>query len=247
MNYFFDKLLLLPTATVRQNTIVLHMSNTSRIMHRLYNSACQSPTPVHEQDPIEASFYHHCIVVSKIASSSGLRLCALTVFCIFLHRLVLTPTTLGSLYGQRYSCLSQRYKQRIRFIHVGLVIKSIILIVISPTLLVVLCLNGSNAWSTPFTRLSSLAPFDLFGLGPVLLSALYLFELILDDNMGLLGALHHISALLAMQGFFVWIMWFPAHDQASFETLKSATLIASLWSKLASLYSKPKRHDSAGS
>ncbi|KAJ6787153.1 hypothetical protein PWT90_05414 [Aphanocladium album] len=144
----------------------------------------------------------------KCSTFGPVQILGFVLFCSFLHRVVIRPSRLGSLYGRKYAVLAPEEQRRMAMLHIGIVMKVPAFAFLAVPLLLIL--SSGKTWTDSVGPLA-LALADLGTLSGAAFSALGLFDLVYSENIRLIyPLLHHLGTLVWYLGFSAILLVLPS-------------------------------------
>ncbi|KAE8378339.1 hypothetical protein BDV26DRAFT_281133 [Aspergillus bertholletiae] len=199
-------------------------------MEPLYSAGCKQVSAT-ALDPV----YLNCLTVTKSASRSGFLTSTILILCALLYRYIITPSLLSKLYGSSYTHLQPSQQKKFLLHHVGLVMKLLSLIfMLFPTFWVFI---RGHYWTDPFYHTSQITLGDVAFLSITMVSSLFIFQLLCEEETKLVHILHHICATLATQGLPIWGASTPVDQLSLFPSYTKVAELCLLWVLFSGVYS----------
>ncbi|OJJ08540.1 hypothetical protein ASPVEDRAFT_47683 [Aspergillus versicolor CBS 583.65] len=181
------------------------------------------------------SVYLTCLTLTKSSNHSGLLTSSILIFCALLYRYTITPAFLSKVYGSSYTRLQPSQQKKFRLHHVGLVLKMISLILIILPIFWVF-VRGFH-WSEPLYNNSRIDLGDLAFMSITTVAALFIFQMLFEEETKLVHIVHHICGILAIQGIQVWGVSIPVNRLLSLASFAKVAEMCLLWILFSGVYS----------
>lgn len=198
-------------------------------MNNIYSAGCKEYLDPSSQDAPTDSLYLECVVLSRASCLSGLVISCLLILCAFLYRYILTPSFFKKYYGGIYSDLQPRQRKNFHLRHIDCFLKIISLIcILRPVYLV---LMQGRHWFDPYYDGSNFALGDSAFIATETLAALFIFQLLCEEETKPVDAVHHVGGLLIILGYPAWTVSLPVGSSFTFVEAKAMAEICLLWGK----------------
>ncbi|KAE8359090.1 hypothetical protein BDV27DRAFT_162961 [Aspergillus caelatus] len=132
-----------------------------------------------------------------------------------------------SFYGPMYGALTAREQQRFCFHHVNVVLKGILLICVSSSIVQVTI--GGKEWTDPYYHNSSVTLWETSTFASYIVVAVSLLDLIYDTSLRRVYMVHHVGVLLAVQGLVFSIVNAPVERAQEMRYLGNMSEIGMFW------------------
>ncbi|KAE8379792.1 hypothetical protein BDV26DRAFT_280007 [Aspergillus bertholletiae] len=130
-------------------------------------------------------------------------------------------------YGPMYGALTAREQQRFCFHHVNVVLKGILLICVSSSIVQVTI--GGKQWTDLYYHNMSVTLWETATFAGYIVVAVSLLDLIYDTSLRVVYMVHHVGVLLAVQGLIFLIVNVPIQRAHEMRYLGNISEIGMFW------------------
>jgi hypothetical protein len=198
-------------------------------MSSIYNSGCKAYLNGTSQYVAADDLYRTCLVLTKISTCYGLLTPCFVILCAIINNRLLKQSFFTKYYGRNYSVLTTRQQDTFRFHHIDLLAKITSLLFMSRPIFLVFVRGRS--WFDPYYNNSSFTLGISASIGSSIVAALFIFHISSAETMRPLDLIHHLGAILAIQGYPTWSVSQPIDAVSSVVQARKVADICLLWSK----------------